>query len=309
MHALRACLADGVNMPNFLFYGPPGTGKTTAILAVARELFGPDYMPDRVRELNASDDRGIAVVREKIKVFAQGAVGSAGSHTVQSDGQSYPVPQFKLIILDEADALLPDAQAALRRMMEDFSEVTRFCILCNYVTRIIDPIASRCAKFRFKPLVQEALYTRISYVAVREGIQLSEASLRALDRVSGGDMRLAIMNLQSAHRAHGDDLRHEDFVSIAGAVPETVMREYVEAITSGQIDKTIAYTRRLVREGYSSSQVVSQLHDYLVGEACTLNSTQRGLLALKLCDVERRLSDGGEDYLQLLDLSAAFCTA
>uniref|UniRef100_A0A0A9WUX9 Replication factor C subunit 4 n=1 Tax=Lygus hesperus TaxID=30085 RepID=A0A0A9WUX9_LYGHE len=283
--ALRACLEDSANMPHFLFHGPPGTGKTTAILAFAYELFGPDYARDRVRELNASDDRGIAVVREKIKVFAQGAVGAGGSHVVQSDGKRYPVPHFKLIILDEADALLPDAQAALRRMMEDFSDVTRFCILCNYVTRIIDPITSRCAKYRFKALIKDALYTRIRHVAESENIQLSEQALHALDQVSGGDMRVAIMHLQSACRAKGNDLRCEDFVDVAGCVPAQFLDTYLTALFSREVDQIVRATRELIVQGFAANQVIMQFHSFIVSHACPLNSTQRGKLALKLCEM------------------------
>ncbi|KAG5498762.1 hypothetical protein JKF63_03050 [Porcisia hertigi] len=309
VNALRACLKEGANMPHFLFHGPPGTGKTTSILAVAHELFGPDYTRNRVRELNASDDRGINVVREKVKIFAQGAVSSAASNTTQSDGKVYPVPPFKLIILDEADALLPDAQGALRRMMEDFSDVTRFCILCNYVSRIIDPIASRCAKYRFKPLVKRALYHRIEYVAQAEGITLSQASLEALDAVSGGDLRLAIMHLQSAQKANGDDLTNEDFVSVSGSVPADTMQRYISALISRHLEQVIEASRSLVAEGFAAAQVLRQLQRYLVSVECPLSSAQRGKVMLKLCQTERRLADGGDDYLQLLDIGSAVCSA
>ncbi|CCW68119.1 unnamed protein product [Phytomonas sp. Hart1] len=306
--ALRTCLCDGAMVPHFLFYGPPGTGKTTAILAVAHDLFGPDYISSRVRELNASDDRGISVVREKIKVFAQSAVGNVSRKTVQSDGKIYPVPPFKFIILDEADALLPDAQAALRRMMEDFSEVTRFCILCNYVSRIIDPIASRCAKFRFRPLIKETLYTRIRQVAAAEGITLSDFSLEALDRVSEGDMRTAIMYLQSAHKARGLDLSNEDFVSCSGTLPPEVFKPFIEALLQKDRDDIVHQTSGVVAQGFSATQVLAQLHRYLVSHECPLNSVQRGNIMLKLCEVEKRLSDGCNDYLQLLDIGNAICS-
>ncbi|EAN93838.1 putative replication factor C, subunit 2 [Trypanosoma cruzi] len=305
--ALRASLQSSASMPHFLFHGPPGTGKTTAILAVARELFGPDYVHSRVREMNASDDRGIQVIREKVKVFAQTAVGNVG-HKVQSDGQVYPVPQFKLIILDEADALLPDAQAALRRMMEDFSDVTRFCILCNYVSRIIDPIASRCAKYRFKPLVRETLYDRIREIAKMEEITVSDASLEALDRVSGGDLRSAIMYLQYAQKAHGSDLTKENFLEVSGSVPMELLEKYLKALVTKDFDGMYSLTKEIVGQGFPASQLLSQLHQYIVGSSCPLNSLVRSRIALKLCDVERRLSDGGDEFLQLLDLGTTICS-
>ncbi|KAG8346322.1 putative Rad17 cell cycle checkpoint protein [Trypanosoma vivax] len=301
VQALRSTLRQGASMPHFLFHGPPGTGKTTAILAVAQELFGPDYIRSRVRELNASDDRGIQVIREKVKAFAQSAVGGVGQK-VQSDGNVYPVPPFKLIILDEADALLPDAQAALRRMMEDYSDVTRFCILCNYVSRIIDPIASRCAKYRFKPLVRHALRERILEVATREGLRMSDASIDALDRTSGGDMRLAIMYLQHAQKAHGDDLTNEDFVEVSGKVPAGLLDNYVAALLSKKFDDVFMVTKQIIQQGYPASQVLAQLQQYFVSPACPLNSAQRGAISLKICDVEKRIMDGGDDLVQLLDL-------
>ena len=168
------------NLPHLIFYGPPGTGKTSTILACARELFGDQYR-NRVMELNASDERGISVVRNKIKAFAQVAVssGAPGSN----------IPPYKLLVLDEADSMTADAQSALRRTMETYSKVTRFCIICNYVSRLIPPIASRCAKFRFKPLPQEAMVERLQFICQEEGIHCPPAVLSELMARSEGDMR------------------------------------------------------------------------------------------------------------------------
>lgn len=305
--ALRRTIAAGANMPHLLFFGPAGTGKTSSILAAASELFGPDYTRHRVRELNASDERGIQVVRDRVKQFAQGAVGNPQVR-VQSDGKVYPLPPFKLIILDEADALLPDAQAALRRMMEDFSEVTRFCILCNYVSRIIDPIASRCAKFRFKPLTDEVLFSRMRYIAEREGIQVSEQCLKRLDVAAMGDMRLAIMHLQSAARAHGSDLRNEDFVSVAGLVPQQKLSTYLSIVAgaSSSFDEMYAATNELVKNGFSANTVLQQIHSFLVSPECTFSDVRRSHLVLHVNVVERRLMDRGDDFLQLVSLAGKF---
>lgn len=144
-------------MPHLLFYGPPGTGKTSAALAAARELFGAEKYQSRVLEMNASDDRGIGAIRTKVKAFAAASAASGG-------------PTFKLIILDEADAMTTDAQNALRRLMEQYARVTRFCLICNYVSRIIEPLASRCGKFRFQPLPRAAIVGRLEMVCQSENL-------------------------------------------------------------------------------------------------------------------------------------------
>jgi replication factor C subunit 2/4 len=163
-------------MPNLILSGPPGTGKTTSVLALARTMLG-DAFKEAVLELNASDDRGIEVVRGRIKAFAQKKV-------------TLPPGKHKIIILDEADSLTADAQAALRRTMETYSRVTRFCIICNYISRIIDPLASRCTKFRFKPLAREAMVARLSEIAAAEGVRGALRVARAPRAVDRGTKRL-----------------------------------------------------------------------------------------------------------------------
>lgn len=151
---LEKCIA-GADLPNFLLYGPPGTGKTSTILAAARQLFG-DIYKDRLLEINASDDRGIQIIREKVQLFSEKAVSG-----VRPDGKSCPA--LKIVILDEADSMTEPAQAALRKIMETYAKTTRFCLICNYVSRIIDPITSRCAKFRFKPLQNAMVHERFIF--------------------------------------------------------------------------------------------------------------------------------------------------
>lgn len=170
-----------------LFYGPPGTGKTSTILACARKLFG-DKFKSMILELNASDDRGIDVVREQIKNFAS-------TRNIYSSG-------FKLIILDEADSMTNQAQAALRRVIEKYTRNVRFCIICNYVSKIIPAIQSRCTRFRFAPLAQEQIDDRLNLIIDTEGVHLTEDGRKALLKLSKGDMRRALNILQACHAAY-----------------------------------------------------------------------------------------------------------
>eukprot|EP01065_Artemidia_motanka_P027936 TRINITY_DN33131_c0_g1_i1.p1 TRINITY_DN33131_c0_g1~~TRINITY_DN33131_c0_g1_i1.p1 ORF type:complete len:347 (+),score=66.79 TRINITY_DN33131_c0_g1_i1:53-1093(+) len=292
--------ADIPNMPHLLFYGPPGTGKTSTILAACRQLYGPKYYSTRVKELNASDDRGIDVIRHKVKLFAQGSVGSAPQHV--QDGVRYPVPPYKIIILDEADAMLPTAQACLRRVIEQWSGVTRFCIICNYVSRIIDPIVSRCAKFRFKPITQTALRSRIALVAEKEGLTLDEGGISRLDLISGGDLRLALQYLQGAHRAYGADLRAANWDDLAGRVPDTVLRRYYQSWWSdfGRMQQAAT---AVTNGGYAASQLVSQLLPLIEAEDTSqLSDVSKANILIKAASLSKPLYDGADELLQLLDL-------
>jgi len=202
-HLLQRTL-HAPNLPHLLFYGPPGTGKTSTILALSHQLFGPLLFRSRVLELNASDERGISIVRHKIKDFARQQLSSLPAGPAGAEYRnSYPCPPFKIVVLDEADSMTQDAQSALRRTMETYSRITRFCLVCNYVTRIIDPLASRCSKFRFKALESGDARRRLEMIAGREGVLLAEGAVEALVKCAEGDLRKAITFLQSAARLVG----------------------------------------------------------------------------------------------------------
>ncbi|SMQ50392.1 unnamed protein product [Zymoseptoria tritici ST99CH_3D7] len=195
---------QSANLPHMLFYGPPGTGKTSTVLALAKQLYGPELIKTRVLELNASDERGISIVREKVKNFARMQLSNPPSGPAGEEyRKKYSCPPYKIIILDEADSMTQDAQSALRRTMETYSKITRFCLICNYVTRIIDPLASRCSKFRFKSLDEGNAGKRIEDIARLEGVTLENGVVETLLRCSEGDLRKAITFLQSAARLVG----------------------------------------------------------------------------------------------------------
>lgn len=260
-----------------LFYGPPGTGKTSTVLALAKELYGPELMKTRVLELNASDERGISIVREKVKDFARMQLSNPSAEY----RTRYPCPPYKIIILDEADSMTQDAQSALRRTMETYSKITRFCLICNYVTRIIDPLASRCSKFRFKSLDQDNAKKRVEEIAENEGVKLEDGASNALIRCAEGDLRKAITFLQSAARLVGAVKTKEEKADamdvdgdvkmvtvkivedIAGVIPDTTINRLVKAMqprSKGLVYEDVAKTvTDMVADGWSATQVITQV--------------------------------------------------
>ncbi|XP_034988705.1 replication factor C subunit 4 isoform X2 [Zootoca vivipara] len=288
---------QGADLPNLLFYGPPGTGKTSTILAAARELFGPELFRQRVLELNASDERGIQVIREKVKSFAQLTVSGS-----RSDGR--PCPPFKIIILDEADSMTSAAQAALRRTMERESKTTRFCLICNYISRIIEPITSRCSKFRFKPLSDKIQRQRLLDIAEKENVTVSSEAVSYLVHASEGDLRKAITLLQSATRlTGGKEVTEKVVTEIAGIVPQGILDGLLTACQSGSFEKLEAATKNLINEGYAANQFINQLHDTII-ERKDLSDKQKSVIAEKLAETDKCLADGSDEFLQLISLCA-----
>ncbi|CAK7346932.1 unnamed protein product [Dovyalis caffra] len=288
---------ETANCPHMLFYGPPGTGKTTTALAIAHQLYGPELYKSRVLELNASDDRGINVVRTKIKDFAAVAVGSG-----QRQG-AYPCPPYKIIILDEADSMTEDAQNALRRTMETYSKVTRFFFICNYISRIIEPLASRCAKFRFKPLSEEIMSSRILHICNEEGLTLDAEALSTLSSISQGDLRRAITYLQGAARLFGSSISSKDLISVSGAIPLEVTEALYAACKSGDFDLANKEVNNVIAEGYPVSQMLAQLFEVVV-EADDILDEQKARICKSLASADKCLIDGADEYLQLLDVSS-----
>uniref|UniRef100_T1IN72 Replication factor C subunit 2 n=1 Tax=Strigamia maritima TaxID=126957 RepID=T1IN72_STRMM len=285
----------GADLPNLLFYGPPGTGKTSTILAAARELFGDMYRT-RVLELNASDERGIQVIRDKVKTFAQVTVNS--SH---SDGK--PCPAFKIIILDEADSMTSAAQAALRRTMEKHTKTTRFCLSCNYVSKIIEPLTSRCSKFRFKPLMSSILVKRLTEICEKENVKCDEKAMNSIVETSEGDLRKAITYLQSAHRLKGDaGITVNDIYEISGVIPNQWIRELLEVCRTNSYEKLDKFIKSLMAEGYCAYQLILQVHLHIVKES-SYTDKQKSIMSEKLAICDHKLLDGADEYLQSMDLA------
>ncbi|CAK4202253.1 unnamed protein product [Aphanomyces euteiches] len=290
--ALRTSIANG-QLPHLLFYGPPGTGKTSTIIAVARELFGPKFRENgRFLELNASDDRGISVIREKVKSFAQGAISGSSN-----------MPPFKIIVLDEADSMTNDAQSALRRMMENYSKVTRFCLICNYVSRIIEPVASRCAKFRYQPLEQVSMTARIQYVCEQENVSISNEATTTLLEVSGGDLRKAINYLQSANQLNGDQITEDDILAIAGVAPKALFDKLWIHVAKNSFDQLKDEVEDILYAGYPVLTILHQLADEVVANK-SMDPLKKAKVCLCIAEADKKLGDGASEYMQLLDVAA-----
>jgi len=293
---LNKCI-QGADMQNLLFYGPPGTGKTSAAVALCHQLFRtPEAYKDRVLEMNASDERGIDVVRHRIKEFSRLAVSSA-----KSGKNAASLVALKVIILDEADAMTGPAQAALRRTMENESHTTRFFIICNYISRIIEPLTSRCAKFRFKPLSVDDQRERLTMICKEEGASFELAALDELVCISGGDLRKSITLLQSLACA-GAEITCEAVREISGYVPDSEIHSLMKVARSGDLKQLVKSVKQINRQGYSAYQVINQLTDLIVSDR-ELKPDQKTKIFNKIGECEKRLLDGADEFLQLLDLT------
>ena len=278
------------SLPNLMFAGPAGVGKTASAIALAKELHGSDWQ-EYFLELNASDERGIDVVRDKIKTFA----------STDWSGRANTTPG--IIFLDEADALTSDAQAALRRTMEQFSHNIRFILSCNYSSQIIDPIQSRCAVYRFTALEDGAVEAQIREIATNEEIDVTEEAIDALVYAADGDMRKAINGLQAA-AVMGETVDEETvFTLTATARPEEVVGMVEHALEGDFAAARAALETLLTERGLAGGDVIDQLHR----TAWELDIPERATVQLleRIGEADYRITTGANERIQLEALLAS----
>ena len=278
------------NIPHLIFFGPSGCGKTSTIIALAKDLFGIDNYSDRVIELNASDERGINIIRDKIKTYSK-----------QSINTSKNIAPWKIIILDEADTMTTDSQYALRQIMEKYSKITRFCIICNYYNKIIDPIVSRCALFRFKPIDSNSIINKLKYICENEKVQYTDNLLQKIISISRGDLRKAVNLLQKSYNSYNESINIELLNDTSGIIQPTnfnKLMNYIMIKDNINVDKMINYFNI---EGYSLVNQIIIFHNYIINS--NIDSKKKSEILCKLAEVDQSLIKGSDEYIQFMKLS------
>lgn len=276
-------IAEVGNLPNIILAGPPGIGKTTSILCLAHEMLGPAYK-NAVLELNASDARGIEVVRNKIKSFAQKKV-------------TLPPGRHKIIILDEADSMTSSAQQALRRTMELYSSSTRFALACNQSTKIIEPIQSRCAVLRFTKLHDAEILNRLQQVSSFEEVSYDNGGLEAIIFTAEGDMRNALNALQSTVSGFGH-VSSENVFKVCDQPHPLKVRASIERILQGKTKEAVGIVMELWGKGYAATDIIQTL--FKVARQMEISEVTKLDFIREIGFSHMRIAEGLNSQLQLL---------
>lgn len=282
-------LVEQKNIPHLLFAGPAGTGKTTTALIIAKTLF-KEHFHNNFLELNASDDRGIDTVRIKIKDFAR--------------TKSIKDVPFKIILLDECDSLTREAQQALRRTMETYSNTCRFILSCNQSSKIIEPIQSRCAVFRFKPLPKEDIYEIINNIIKTESLKISKDAFNTLYEVSEGDIR-KLQNILQASSTLNSEITEDIIYQVISLIKPKEIKKILElALNKKFIESRNLLLNTMLNNGLSGLDIIKQI----LRELNNLEIPDEKKLELidKCGEMEFRITEGADEFIQMQCLLANF---
>lgn len=272
-------------LPHLLFHGPSGSGKTSAIIAIARELYGKNYKKC-ILELTASDERGIDTIRNRVKKFA----------SVRVNENNVP---YKIIIMDEADTITEASQLALRRIIEKYSRVTRFCLICNHITRISDAILSRCVIFRFQKLDNVSIKKHLNVLSIKENKNITQNSLDLISNTCDGDMRKAINNLQTVIQLYNGSIDNTDIYDICGKVSIDEIDNLWSVLKLNDIVALNNEKNNIIAKGLCMNSILKALL-YKIIDNDDLTDVVKGKISNKISKVDKKLAENANESIQLL---------
>lgn len=278
--ALQKTIKDK-NIPHLLFYGSPGVGKTSIALSLAKTLYNNKNYSDRILELNASDERGIQIVREKIKNFAKFSV---------NNDKCAP---FKIIILDEADSMTSETQLALRYIIEQYSLHTRFIIICNYINKIIEPIISRCALFRFKPIRKNVIFDLLKKISEKENIKITNDKMKDIFYITNGDLRYSINLLEQ--------FKFNDKINL-NIISNTVVKELYNNIINNDKLKLLKLIKDILNDGHSANEILINILPIIIDDD-NLDEMKKCDILYEISVIDNNLNNGSNDFIQILYLT------
>lgn len=288
VQSLRSAIISK-NIPHLIFFGPSGCGKTSTIISLAKDIFGIENYSDRIIELNASDERGINIIREKIKTYSK-----------QSIKDIKDAPPWKIIVLDEADTMTTDSQFALRQIMEKYSKITRFCIICNYYNKIIDPIISRCALFRFKPIDSDNIIKKLKYICEQEKVNCSDILLNKIVNICQGDLRKAVNLLQKSYNSYNEKVNIELLDDVSGIIPSYDFNKLMEFILNKDDKNVDIMINKFNLDSFSLVNQIMIFHSYIINS--NLSSKKKSQILCKLAEIDQSLVKGCDEYIQFMKL-------
>jgi replication factor C subunit 2/4 len=237
-------------------------------------------------------------MNEELINFAKIAIGTAD--------KKYLCPPYKIIILDEADAMTKEAQAALRKVMEETSNITRFCFICNYINQIIEPINSRCVKIRFKPITKNNVMNKLKYISIKENIQIDDGGLESLANISSGDLRKSILILQNVKYLKIDSfekkISNSDIYDMCKYISDEQLNKYIQSITNNKnMNNIINVTNDVFNNGYIINSIIVKIINYLISDK-NISDTSKSKLLFEMSTIEKNINDGADEYIQLLKI-------